>query len=419
MNKPQYIIVHHSASPRDTTTVAMIDGWHKTRGFPVSEIGYYVGYHRVILPNGNLFVTRKDSEVGAHTKTADGMNFKSIGICLTGNFENEEPTQAQKDRLASEVSAICAQHGIPRENILSHGEVVNTLCAGKNLIPFVKELRSPKTKERYVSKSDNAFVCLVVMDDLVDQAAAKSFVYEAQKVIYQASRSKLVLDINLVFRKMPIYDSQRTKEIARTEFELSDYQAVVAVYAPGKFREVYGNMNPTDKEFGILINQSFERTTEGHSPAIVLAHELCHAFLFYLNERAGTKFDYANEVHKTPNEFADDFDLMLPYIEFLYKKVTPATPEPMPAPSEPAPVPSEPEKPMPETPAPVKPGIKTTEFWLTLFGALSGLGVMFGYLTPEEAAESTKKFEMLIGAVFTLAVTVGYFWSRVRVKISK
>src|ERR1051325_8363136 len=98
MNKPEYIIVHHSASSRDGTTLQDINNWHKARSFPLSKLGYYVGYHYVIFADGKMVQTRNEDEVGAHAKEG-GMNFKSIGICLTGNFEQEEPTIAQLDSL--------------------------------------------------------------------------------------------------------------------------------------------------------------------------------------------------------------------------------------------------------------------------------------------------------------------------------
>ena len=94
-NKPQYIIIHHSASIRDNTNHKMIDRWHEQKGFPKSELGYFVGYHYVITANGLVKQTRNDNESGAHAKTDDGMNYKSIGICLTGNFETEQPSSWQ------------------------------------------------------------------------------------------------------------------------------------------------------------------------------------------------------------------------------------------------------------------------------------------------------------------------------------
>ena len=59
MNKPLFIILHHSggtdANPLEDTsnqTVSDINEWHKERGFPVSSMGFHVGYQYVIEKDG-------------------------------------------------------------------------------------------------------------------------------------------------------------------------------------------------------------------------------------------------------------------------------------------------------------------------------------------------------------------------------
>lgn len=76
MRKLTTIIIHHSASPRDTTTIDDIRAWHKARGF------VDVGYHFVIESHGKLRLGRPISEVGAHCR---GHNRHSVGVCLVGN----------------------------------------------------------------------------------------------------------------------------------------------------------------------------------------------------------------------------------------------------------------------------------------------------------------------------------------------
>lgn len=49
------LVIHHSASPRDTTTIDKITKWHKHRGFAT------VGYHKVILGNGSIKAGRSES----------------------------------------------------------------------------------------------------------------------------------------------------------------------------------------------------------------------------------------------------------------------------------------------------------------------------------------------------------------------
>ena len=72
------IIIHCSATKEDKDyTVAVIDRWHRARGFRK------IGYHFVIYRNGDIHVGRSLSEIGAHCK---GHNAISIGICYMAAY---------------------------------------------------------------------------------------------------------------------------------------------------------------------------------------------------------------------------------------------------------------------------------------------------------------------------------------------
>lgn len=115
----QYIIIHHSAGGG---TVADINNWHKQRGFPKSELGYYVGYHYVIEKNGITIQTRLNDEIGCHTI---GHNH-NIGICLIGNFEAERPTLEQYNSLWLLLDYL-------NKDVYVHQDFAATLCPGKHL----------------------------------------------------------------------------------------------------------------------------------------------------------------------------------------------------------------------------------------------------------------------------------------------
>lgn len=89
------IILHCSATnPEQRVNAAIIDGWHKSRGWRG------IGYHFVILPDGTIESGRPLDEVGAHCK---GHNQASVGICYVGglNFEMEpEDTMTGNQDLA-------------------------------------------------------------------------------------------------------------------------------------------------------------------------------------------------------------------------------------------------------------------------------------------------------------------------------
>ena len=70
-------------------------------------------------------------KVGAHTK---GMNIKSIGICLSGNFDIEIPKQEQLISLKKLCTFLIKKYNISIERVIGHREVENCkkTCTGIN-----------------------------------------------------------------------------------------------------------------------------------------------------------------------------------------------------------------------------------------------------------------------------------------------
>jgi len=87
-NKPDKIIVHHSASK--TWTYKEILDYHINKGW------LDIGYHYLIEKNGIVKRGRWAKKEGTHTI---GQNTSSIGICLAGNFNEELPTKEQEQSL--------------------------------------------------------------------------------------------------------------------------------------------------------------------------------------------------------------------------------------------------------------------------------------------------------------------------------
>ena len=136
--KIKYLIVHHTATSRDKTTFAAVRNYHMR----VRRFGD-IGYHYFINGAGQLKAGRNEKWVGAHTRTyPNSMNYRSLGIALTGNFENEEPSQAQIDALTNILNKLRIKYLIPRANVLGHKEIPHpTACPGKNLLAFLKHYR--------------------------------------------------------------------------------------------------------------------------------------------------------------------------------------------------------------------------------------------------------------------------------------
>jgi len=128
-NNIKYIIIHHTATSRDRTKFSALKN----------------SYNWVITADGVLHESRPQNITGAHCR-ASRMNYKSLGIGLTGNFQTEHPTEKQLKTLKGIVDQVRKIYNIPIENVLGHNEVkgASTLCPGINLLPIIKQIRSGK-----------------------------------------------------------------------------------------------------------------------------------------------------------------------------------------------------------------------------------------------------------------------------------
>ncbi|MDN5313344.1 MAG: N-acetylmuramoyl-L-alanine amidase [Thermoanaerobacteraceae bacterium] len=157
---PRFIILHHTAG--HDVPVLDIDGYHARRGFGVRVAGpeplveeyiergferteggvvVHIGYHYLIRADGSVEKGRPDFVQGAHC-SAQGMNFKSLGVALTGNFDSidnphgqkghMEPTEAQMKSLKNLLDYLMDIYQIPRSGIIRHCDVAGaaTNCPG-------------------------------------------------------------------------------------------------------------------------------------------------------------------------------------------------------------------------------------------------------------------------------------------------
>lgn len=118
-NKPTGLVLHHTAST--TISPEAINDMHIQEGWGG------IGYHFYIRKDGTIYRGRPENIIGAH---AIGRNKNSIGICLEGNFENEVPTDAQKNSLVKISTDMIIKYNL--EDILGHRDVYQTLCPGEN-----------------------------------------------------------------------------------------------------------------------------------------------------------------------------------------------------------------------------------------------------------------------------------------------
>lgn len=111
-NHPQYLVVHCSDSD--------VDDFKSIQRYHIIDRGWEnIGYNYLIERDGTLKNGRPETYHGAHV-AEDNMNYKSLGICLCGKFENKMPSQAQINTLKTLLNTLKVKYSIPLANILPH-----------------------------------------------------------------------------------------------------------------------------------------------------------------------------------------------------------------------------------------------------------------------------------------------------------
>lgn len=93
-----------------------------------------IGYQEYIERDGRVRIGRLDTVAGAHTQ---GLNDRSIGICVSGHGDFERFNPAQMASLVARCAAKAAIYSIPVRHVLGHreapafgGEPVHKSCPG-------------------------------------------------------------------------------------------------------------------------------------------------------------------------------------------------------------------------------------------------------------------------------------------------
>ena len=109
--KIKYYVIHHTAVSRfkSPTQLHQVNNYHRTKDWGggwtqtnPSSLGWWVGYNFFTDSDGKTTQTRA---IGEETIAQKGMNCDvperclAISHCLSGNFLNEQPSQAQEARV--------------------------------------------------------------------------------------------------------------------------------------------------------------------------------------------------------------------------------------------------------------------------------------------------------------------------------
>jgi len=125
MNKPTYIIIHHSAVEESKlfNQLNSINNYHRdARAFPVSSLGLHVGYHSLIT-GGKNYKCKKDTDDGAHCNQKVGgvsINFQSLGVCVGFNGDVETMSDIHYGLLKKQIWEWQEKYKIPNEKVVFH-----------------------------------------------------------------------------------------------------------------------------------------------------------------------------------------------------------------------------------------------------------------------------------------------------------
>ena len=132
------IILHHSVENNGWESV---NRGHKERGFPKSDLGFYVGYHYYIDREGRIFRFRREEEQGAHTV---GKN-DDLGICLMGMGHIKDFTDEQYDSLKRLIKWKFDEYGLTWDDVFGHKDFSNTVCPSDNVYNWLEKNKGQKT----------------------------------------------------------------------------------------------------------------------------------------------------------------------------------------------------------------------------------------------------------------------------------
>lgn len=144
------VCVHHSVyKPAHNieelkAQAKLFDGWHKSKSWANEiktngEFGYqHIEYHYLMALDGSILQVQDEKYVlyhaGDNFRGDLSFNLHGIAICLTGNYENDVPTEAQMKSLVLFIRDVEKRYGIDAL-VRGHKETSKdpTACPGKNI----------------------------------------------------------------------------------------------------------------------------------------------------------------------------------------------------------------------------------------------------------------------------------------------
>lgn len=148
----EWLIVHHTAVSREQNP----EQFDAVKRYHIDKGWGDIGYHFLIEPDGEVKTGRSEETEGAHTI---GYNDKSLGICLSGNFDIQEPTIGQMEALRGLLERLMVKYKVERENIVPHRTFANKTCYGSKLTDvWARDLTSIKNNMIFYKEKNNSAI---------------------------------------------------------------------------------------------------------------------------------------------------------------------------------------------------------------------------------------------------------------------
>jgi hypothetical protein len=134
------ITIHHAGMQaiRHTSRAAIISDLNRIREAHLEQRYGDIGYHLIVDYAGRVWEGRSLAYEGAHVLSENEAN---VGVMLLGNFERQQPSLAQLAAMAELVELLRTHYGIRRSRVYGHRDLGSSVCPGRNLYPYVAELR--------------------------------------------------------------------------------------------------------------------------------------------------------------------------------------------------------------------------------------------------------------------------------------
>lgn len=134
------VTVHHAGNgidlhSREADILRDLDG---IRGAHLRRNFGDIGYHFAIDRSGRVWEARSLAYAGAHVQ---GHNQDNIGVMLFGNFEKQRPSSRQISSLRTVTKILHETFGMAGGEVYGHKDLGHTLCPGRYLYSYVKELK--------------------------------------------------------------------------------------------------------------------------------------------------------------------------------------------------------------------------------------------------------------------------------------